>query len=132
MSQRTPWEVCPQLTADKLQVIAQIVKDVRRVLVDLHEPEHGDNNWSLGCRVYARVCHQVERATDAGTYPWLDFQRSGLEFVITIDGVPVKFFHGEADGPPTRTCKINVLERAAGQMAFANKSFGDGSSWVWR
>ena len=52
MSNFEPWQKYPDLTRDRLSVIATIIRDVRHRCVMLHEPDEGDGPWSLGCRAY--------------------------------------------------------------------------------
>ena len=64
-----PWIKYPALTAERLAVIANIIRITRQTTVLLHDQEGGDNEWSLGCRAYARTCHAIREA--ANQYSWL-------------------------------------------------------------
>ena len=94
-----PWEKHPQLSRERLSVIASLIQDIRHSTVLLHEPEAGDNNWSLGCRCYVRTCHALRKA--AHTYDWLTIPfEDGLCFTFAIGSIPFKFYRGEASDPP--------------------------------
>jgi len=96
-----PWEKYSQLTEEHLSVVANIVRDARYQTVRLHEPEAGDNHWSLGCRCYVRTCHALRKAADQ--YEWLTIPpEDGLCFTFAIGSIPFKFYHGEAAEPPDR------------------------------
>lgn len=94
-----PWEQYPQLNQNHLSIIATLIRDVRHGAVHLHDPDAGDNNWSLGCRCYARTCYALKAA--ANIYDWLTIpQEDGLCFTFAIGSIPFKFYRGEAGEPP--------------------------------
>ena len=64
-----PWVKNPDLTRSRLSTIASIIRNVRHEAVLLHEPQNGDDAWSLGCRAYARTRDAIKRS--AGPYDWL-------------------------------------------------------------
>ena len=98
-SKFVPWEKHPQLSRERLSVIASLIQDIRHSTVLLHEPEAGDNNWSLGCRCYVRTCHALRNA--AHTYDWLTIpSENGLCCTFAIGSIPFKFYRGEASDPP--------------------------------
>ena len=94
-----PWEKYPQLSRERLSVIASLIRDVRLSTVRLHDPQAGDNNWSLGCRSYVRTCHGLRNA--ALTHDWLTIpSEDGLCFTFAIGSIPFKFYCGRANDPP--------------------------------
>lgn len=98
-----PWERSQHLTLDRLLVVGRIVRDVRNAVVALHTPEDGDNDWSLGCRAYARTCFALTHAADK--YDWLSVvpdPDKPQRFVFAINGVPVRFYHGTYGDPPDK------------------------------
>jgi hypothetical protein len=64
-----PWIAYPPLTEVRLSAIATILRDVRQEAVAKHEPDSGDSEWSLGCRIYSRSCFAIKQA--AKSYDWL-------------------------------------------------------------
>lgn len=102
MSEFLPWIKYSPLTQDRLSTIANIIRHVRREAVVLHDPMGGDNEWSLGCRVYARTCHCIRVA--AGDHQWLRIlpEAENLSFSFAIGSIPFRFYRGKPDDPPGR------------------------------
>jgi len=113
-----PWIKYPALTAERLSVVANLIRETRRTTVLLHDPIGGDNEWSLGCRAYARTCFALQQATER--YSWLTVlpEQESLRFTFAIGLIPVKFYHGEADGAPSHYCTITGTEMGQQQLAF--------------
>jgi hypothetical protein len=91
------------LTAQRLAIVADIIRDVRHEAVLLHEPGKGDTNWGLGSRVYERTCFSLR--SNAPKYPdWLIIlpETKGLQFSFGIGTVPFRFYRGTPDDPPDR------------------------------
>jgi hypothetical protein len=124
---KQPWDYHDDLSLDRLQLLAKVLRDTRRDAVALHDPAAGDTSWSLGCRVYARSTEMLSRTAD-DLWPWLVVVQSSLEFVFKIGAVPLRFFHGDASRPDAQHLKVAEVE--ARQLGFA---FGDASAdLVWR
>jgi hypothetical protein len=124
---KLPWDYHEDLSLDRLQLVAKVLRDTRRDTVALHDPAAGDTSWSLGCRVYARSTENLTRIADT-LLPWLVVVQSSLEFVFKVGAVPLRFFHGDANHPSAQHLK--VVEVEARQLGFA---FGDASAdLVWR
>ena len=124
---KLPWDYHEDLSLDRLQLVAKVLRDTRRDTVALHDPAAGDTSWSLGCRVYARSTEMLTRVADS-LWPWLIIVQSSLEFVFKVGAVPLRFFHGDANRPDAQHLK--VVEAEARQLGFA---FGDASvDLVWR
>jgi hypothetical protein len=123
---KKPWEVHSSLTAYRLCHLAYVMKDVRHKALELYDPAEGDGVWSLGCRIYERTINTIERESEK--YPWLDVIRDGLYFVILIDGVPIRFYKGDAETPKSKSLRVHYAELEAQQEVF---DF-DNSQWFWR
>lgn len=102
----TPWEFHPDLTPDRLIEIADVLRNARDGVLELHDEEHGDDSWSLGCRAYAWSRNQIVTAADEGRFDWLTIDDRGIRFIFRIGLVPIRFFRGEADEPHDRTLRI--------------------------
>jgi hypothetical protein len=102
MSEFKPWIKYPSVTQERLALIASIIRRVRSETVALHDPGHGDNAWSLGCRIYTRTCFAIRAV--AKDYPWLTIlhESEDLRFSFAFGEVPVRFYTGDADNPPDR------------------------------
>jgi hypothetical protein len=113
-----PWAKYPPLEKDRLIAIANILQTVRHEAVLLHEPDAGDNAWSLGCRVYVRECRAVRAAAEK--YTWLKIldEAEPLRFTFAIGTIPVRFYTGEAEGAPGRYLERTYAEAHQQQLAF--------------
>jgi hypothetical protein len=114
-----PWSKYPPLEEDRLSVIAKILQTVRHEAMLLHEPGAGDNEWSLGCRVYARECHAVRAAADK--HAWLTIlyeEDKPLRFTFAIGTVPIRFYRGGATDVPGHYVERTFAELHQQQLAF--------------
>lgn len=77
-----------------------------------HEPSKGDGPWGLGCRVYERTVAAIARAAFSKEHrEWLSVvERSGLLFVFGVGGVPLRFYSGDAENPPSRAARVFAAE----------------------
>jgi hypothetical protein len=98
-----PWESYPSLTLDRLMQLASVVKAARDSVVPLHEPDAGDNRWSLHCRGYVRQCHVIRAlALDVN---WLEVssqEKENLELSLCVQDVPLKVVRSDPDEVPYR------------------------------
>src|ERR1700726_1827740 len=95
----TPWITYPPLTEKRLRHVAGLVKACRDEVVALHDPDSGDDSWSLGCRAYSRTRHALGK--ESAALPWLTVvpELSPLRFTFAIGGGPICFYPGTADHP---------------------------------
>ena len=105
-----PWKKYPSLTKDHLSVIATILRDVRQETVAKHEPDSGDSEWSLGCRIYSRSCFAIVQAS--AKHDWLDIlsEQEQLRFSFAIGKIPFRFYRGNADDPPGKYIETTFAE----------------------
>jgi len=134
-----PWDIHPALAPERLAFVARLMRAVRAEAVDGHEAEKGDTAWGLGCRAHERTLFAITNAASGIASDWLSVIEPGLHFVFGIGTVPVRFYRGEAESPPTRSLKRNYPEIAAQrQMAFTLPGFAaptraeDDKEYVWR
>ncbi|MGH9734168.1 MAG: hypothetical protein ACRD8A_06235 [Candidatus Acidiferrales bacterium] len=113
-----PWLKYSPLEKERLTTIAKILQTVRHEAVLLHEPAAGDNEWSLGCRVYARECHAVRSAVEK--HPWLTVltEAEPLRFTFAIGTVPIRFYRGGASDAPGHYVERTFAELHQQQLAF--------------
>jgi hypothetical protein len=112
-----PWEKYPPLEKDRLMAVAKILQNVRHDAVLLHEPGAGDNEWSLGCRVYARECHAVRAAAEK--HKWLTIlpEAESLRFTFAIGTIPIRFYRGGATDVPGHYLQHTFAELHQQQLA---------------
>lgn len=112
-----PWDLHPSLTEERLAAAARLLVRGRADALAMADPWAGDDAWSIGCRAYSFSRNQVRRAAESGRFPWLSVLDETHHFVFVIDGVPVRFFRGDADDPTKRT--LRQQEGEAQQLALA-------------
>jgi hypothetical protein len=61
-----------------------------------------------------------------GRYPWLKVLDGTQHFVFLIDGVPVRFYRGDADEPTRRTLRQQEVEAEQLSLAFAGADVAEG------
>lgn len=128
-----PWEIHPSLRAERLQVVAGVISDVRAQAVLEYRPEAGDIPWNLGCTVYARTLYGITQASMSREHGgWLSIvNQTGLHFVFGIGGVPLRFYKSDEDSEvPTRTLRRFYPELEAQQEAFAFDSGTDSERFM--
>jgi hypothetical protein len=114
---RRPWDLHPALTEERITACARLLARGRADALAMADPWAGDDAWSIGCRAYSFSRNRLRRAAEAGRYPWLGVLDETHHFVFLIDGVPVRFFRGDAAEPTRRT--LRQQETEAQQLALA-------------
>ncbi len=123
-----PWEIEPELTKDRLCLLAETIKQVRDKTVSMYDPDEGDGPWSLGCRIYERTINKIERKAEA--LRWLKIYREKLFFIIIINGVPLRFYKGKVDAPTLRTLRQRKFPELRNEQLMFD--FESQREWVWR
>lgn len=119
---RRPWDLHPALSEERLTAAARLLARGRSDALAMADPWAGDDAWSIGCRAYSFSRHQVANAARSGRFPWLKVLDETHHFVFLVDGVPVRFFRGDAEDPSKRT--MRQQESEAQQLALALGSEG--------
>jgi hypothetical protein len=121
-----PWEIQPDFVLSRLQLLEKVLREARHRTLALHDPVEGDNNWCLGCRIYARSCSALVGA--AGQWDWLSIVDEGQQFIFKIGNVPVRFFHGDSE-----SLSPNRLEVAPEEALQLGMCYGDSAiDLIWR
>lgn len=110
-----PWELAPQLKKENLQVLADLLVQVRGEVIDRHEPDLGDTRVSLGMRAYECCRSRIIFKADEAEWPWLSIINETGRFTFAIDGVPVRFSRNDPDSLPER--KLILSAEASAQMS---------------
>ncbi len=110
MSKVSPWDYHPDLTAERLRIVAQFIVEGRHAAVERHDEEAGDNGWTLGCRAFQFARARILRAIKDNIYPWLSAIDRSLQLIFKIGEVPVRIYRGDADEPTDRTLRQTYSE----------------------
>ena len=105
---------------------ARLLAQGRKDALALADHWAGDDSWSIGCRAYSFSRHQVCRAAAAGRFPWLKVLDATHHFVFLIDGVPVRFFRGDAEEPTRRTLRQQQDEAEQLSLALGKVDAAEG------
>ena len=127
---RRPWDLHPALTEERLTVCARLLVRGRTDALALADPWAGDDAWSIGCRAYSFSRNQLRRASETGRYNWLGILDETHHFVFLIEGVPVRFFRGDASEPNKRA--LRQQENEAQQLALALGGSGHPDGLMFR
>jgi hypothetical protein len=127
-----PWEVHPDLAADRLTVLAELIAAARGDVVAAHNPEIGDDEWVLGCRGFQASRYRITQAAASGEYPWLTIDDPSRHYVFKVGKVPVRFYRGEPEDPNTRTKRQSFPELAQLSLAFPEENVRELRDLVYR
>src|SRR5688572_17755485 len=99
-----PSQLYPDLTADHLSIVANILAKERDDAASDHHPERGETEFTLGVGAWERTKSAIIAASQK--YTWLriaDGETPGPSpFTFQIGVNPIRFYHGTADDTPTR------------------------------
>lgn len=90
----------PDLTAERVTAMAQLISDVRAGAVDSHSPEEGDTNKSLGFTAYERTRSTILATAGTPGFEWLSVLTPDGRFTFRIGHTPVRFWKGIAERLP--------------------------------
>jgi hypothetical protein len=113
-----PWSKYPDLTEKRLSQLATEIRKVRRECAELYQPEKGDGRWSLGCRVYERTFFSIVQL--ASVFDWLTInpELQALRFSFAVGSVPLRFYKGDPNDPPSRYLELTEGEQSHHQYCF--------------
>ena len=106
--------VHPELTDERLQLVAQVIVQARRDKLAFRQPP--DTDWNLSCDCFAWAWHRLREAS--AEHPWLHITGAAgdLDAEMRIGGlygVPARFYRPDVPGQPKRTSEPTNSERAA-------------------
>jgi hypothetical protein len=96
-----PTKKYPALTDERLSLIADALQDVRNKALSLYDPLNGDGPWGLGTRVYERSCFRIKRLTEEHVWLTVVEEEPKPRFTFAIEGLPIRFYKGSPDDPPS-------------------------------
>jgi hypothetical protein len=135
MRDQFPWEVCPELTLDRLQLVAENLREVRHDALEIHDEEKGDDAQVHGTVAYVRSCKRLMDLAVSGKHLWLGIIDSSRRFIFSIGGIPMRMYRGDARRPPERSLRSYVAELLAMQMSLFREDAAEQTGtagWFWR
>ena len=88
------------LKAERIQLMARVISDVRATAIDSHAPEEGDTNLSLGVTAYERTRSIIISKAGTPGFEWLSVLTPDGRFTFKIGNTPVRFWKGIAEKLP--------------------------------
>jgi hypothetical protein len=130
MIDKTPWELHPDLTEERLVKTAKLIARGRDDALARFDPSVGDDGWTLGCRAFQFARFRILEAAETSVFPWLSILDSSKQLIFKIGEVPVRFYHGRADDPSDRTLRQSFPELH--QLAFSFYQESEGRDLAFR
>lgn len=93
-----PQSFFPELSDDRLRVIAEALLDIRFTsLRELNSPY--DDNYTRESTVFGRQKNKLIDLARNGGHPWLSLRHAGMDLTFTIGAVPCRFFTDDPRNP---------------------------------
>lgn len=96
-----PWQSYPDLTEERLNIIAEGLLNIRH---DTHAElaTQLDDNYIRGCATFGRQRQYLIQLAQSGRYDWLTLASPAMDTTINIGAIPVRFFTDDHDSPKKR------------------------------
>jgi hypothetical protein len=112
MTLPTPAVYSPDLTADRLQTVANWLLDELQATED-DLVRATDTRWTKGCTTFGRQHSRVVAEWQSRMHPWLGMLDTSKALVFTIGEVPCRFSNDDPDNPSKKAVlEINPYQRA--------------------
>ena len=96
-----PWDLHSQLTADRLNRIAELLRDVYEgVLRDLSTED--DDGYTRGATFFGRSRKRLISTAQNAKHDWLKLTNSAMDVTLEIEGIPFRFFRDDHTSPKKR------------------------------
>lgn len=93
-----PSSFYPELSSDRLQVIAEALLDLRFDTLKQMSTEH-DDSYTKETAVFGRSRNMLISLARSGQYPWLTLSHAGMDVRFDIGSVRCRFFRDDPDSP---------------------------------
>lgn len=98
MATQSPWQFNPELSEDRLSIIAEGLLDVAYdVEAELSTPL--DDRYTRNTTAFGRSRQWIIQKALAREYPWLRLRSPGMDVRFTIGGVTARFFSDDPQSP---------------------------------
>ncbi|MGY6029867.1 hypothetical protein [Phytobacter sp. AG2a] len=96
-----PWAFFPELTEERLTIIAEELLRVQDITHELLSSSLDDNYTRGGC-TFGRQRQSLLQMCVRKTHDWMRLLNPGMDLTFSIGKVPVRFFTDDADNPKKR------------------------------
>src|ERR1700685_1895797 len=112
------WRKYPDLTQPRLTILASEIHRVRSECVALFDPLEGDGDWSLGTRIFERTWFSFRELSKTTDWLAMNLEFKPLQFSLCVGSVPLRFYKGDPEDPPSR-----YLARTPGEIRYIQTCF---------
>lgn len=110
-----PWESFPDLTLERLSIVAQILRRERDDAAVDHRADRGETEFALGVSAWERTKYAL--IVTSPNYNWLHIingvNAGPSHFIFQIGIFPVRFYHGSYEDTPARYLLVSDEEKDA-------------------
>lgn len=106
-----PWDYSPDLTRDRLILVAQLLARGRGHALDRFDPHVGDDKWTLGVCAFNYGRFEVRRLAGASGFEWLSVPDPRRRFVFQMGQTRLRFYRGDAEVPNANMLVPTELEQ---------------------
>jgi len=128
---KDPWDFNPDLSFDRLSIVANTIREAIEAVLERREPEMGDDGYAIGTRAFSWQKTAIEKLVVSEKHPWLGIVSGNNEFVFRIGAVPVRFFSGDHDKPHKRTARQTFAEFLQPSLDLAGTGYKS-TDLIWR
>lgn len=111
-----PWEFSPELTEDRLVVIAEVLLKVQEDTYELLSSKF-DDNYTRATATFGRQKNRIVSLCLAKKYDWLGIVNPNNDYTITIGGIPIRSFTDDPEDPK----KPNFFRRNSMDQLFSSE-----------
>jgi hypothetical protein len=130
LTMKQPWELNKALTSYRIKQLASLMREVRDLVIDLHDDGLGDSARSSGLRAYECCRNQIIRASSNNDeWPWLGIVKDDGKFTFSIESVPVRLYRGKPNSPEER--RLIPCVEAVRQMNLLPVEVSAEASTLW-
>ena len=98
MVQQHPSSFHPDLTEDRLRIIAQKLLDIRHDTLQQMTNAY-DDNYTRECAAFGRQRNMLVDFCKTSGYPWLELTNPNMDITFNIGEVPCRFFRDDPNSP---------------------------------
>jgi hypothetical protein len=98
MSSNHPATFYPELSDDRLRIIAVKLLDLRHSTIRELNSEF-DDNYTRETSVFGRSKNMLIALAQSGQYKWMSLKNAGMDVTFNIGRVPCRFFRDDPNNP---------------------------------
>jgi hypothetical protein len=108
MSSKIPSTFYPELSDDRLRIVAVKLLDIRHSTIREMNSEF-DDNYTRETAVFGRSKNMLIALAQSNQYEWMSLKNAGMDVTFKINRVPCRFFRDDPNSPE----KLGFFKRNA-------------------